>query len=65
MYPLFDLFKGRLILGDVENFLRARIAREYVVPRVVLPPPEPGCVKGKLQTVFARLQVPVPPAFAR
>src|SRR5215471_18669224 len=57
MYPLHDLFKSRLILGNAENFLRARIPREYAAERMVLPPPELSCVHGKLQTRLVRLQV--------
>src|SRR5262249_23248260 len=57
MSPLHDLFKSHLIFGNAENFLRARIPGEYAAERIVLPPPEPSCVHGKLETRLARLQV--------
>src|SRR5215831_3344737 len=55
MDQLYDLFKSRPVLSNIENFHRARIPRECALERIVLPPPEPGCVHGKLQTIFARL----------
>src|SRR5258708_27541258 len=42
IHPLHDLFDSRLILGKIENFLRARIPREHAVERIVLPRPELG-----------------------
>src|SRR6266446_837300 len=56
MHPLLDLLDRRLVRGNIENLLRARIPREHAVARIVLPPPELGCVHGKLQTRLARLQ---------
>src|SRR6266436_282914 len=56
MHQLHDLFDTRLILGKIENLLRARIAREHTVPRIVLVRPELSYVEGKLQTIFAPAQ---------
>jgi hypothetical protein len=46
--PLHDLFDMGLILGNINNFLKAHIPRDYAVKRIVLPRPEMGCVHGKL-----------------
>src|SRR5258708_15983463 len=56
MHPLHELLDRRLVSGKIENFLYARIHRDHAVERIVLPPPELGCVEGKLQTIFAVAQ---------
>src|SRR5262249_5367177 len=44
------------VLGDdIENFLKAAIPRDHAVDRIVLPPPEPACIEGKLEPSLARL----------
>src|SRR6266404_3318077 len=56
MHQLHDLFDTRLILGKIENLLRARIPREHAVARIVLVRSELGYVESNLQTIFALAQ---------
>src|SRR5262249_12986847 len=54
MHQLHDLFESRLILGEVENLLRAGIPREHAAARIVSVRPELRHIEGELQTIFAR-----------
>ncbi len=63
MPPPNELLDIGPVLGNAKHFLQSSIPPDETVERVVLPPPEMGCVEGKLQTIFARLQgLRVPPA---
>ncbi len=57
MHPFHEILDRYFIRSHIENFLKARIPRANTAKRIVLPPPEPGCIESELQTVFARLQV--------
>src|SRR5712692_7048989 len=57
MHPLHEILDRYFVGSHIENFLKARIPRANAAERIVLPPPEPGCIESELQTVFARLQV--------
>lgn len=54
--PAFDATDRKFVDHNVKNFLEARINRNHAATRIVFPLPEPGCIEGKLQTVFAGLQ---------
>src|SRR5438552_2855118 len=56
MHPLQEFFDHGLILGDIYNFLTARIQRGETPERIVLPRSELGRVEGKLQTILAFAQ---------
>src|SRR5258708_2010950 len=58
MHPPEDLFEHHLLLRniEIENLVSARVARACAAERIVLPRAEAGCIEGKLQTIFARLQ---------
>src|SRR5215468_5700711 len=58
MHPFRELFDVRLVFGNVVYFLYASIRPQgHPVERIVLPPPELGCVEGQLQTMFAHLRL--------
>ena len=56
MHPLHEVLDQYLISGHVEDFLKARISRAHPPERIILPPPELGCVERKLQAIFALTQ---------
>src|SRR5262249_46560685 len=56
MHQLHDLFDTRLVLGKIENLLRARIAGEHTEAQIVPVRPELGYIEGNLQTIFALAQ---------
>ncbi len=56
MHQLHDLFDSRLVLGKIENLLRARIPREHAVARIVPVRAELGYVESSLQTIFTLAQ---------
>ena len=56
MHPLLDFFNRHRVGDDIENFLKAPIPRDHAVERIVLPPPEPGCTEGELESCPARPQ---------
>jgi hypothetical protein len=56
MQPFRELCGVRLVFGNVEHLLQSCIPQRNMVDRIVLPPAEPGCIEGKLQAIFARLQ---------
>src|SRR5260370_1563422 len=57
MHQLHDLLDSRLILGKIENLLRACITREHSAARIVPVRAELGYVESNLQAIFARQQV--------
>ncbi len=57
MHPPRELFNIRVVFGNIEHLLHACIPQDDVVDRIVLPPPEPSCVEGKLQTISACLHL--------
>jgi hypothetical protein len=48
MHPIDEFFGGSVIRRDAQDFFGARIPGKDPEERVVLPRPEPGCVKGML-----------------
>src|SRR5262249_18033671 len=57
MQPLRNyVFDGYIARRSVENLLRASVTRDHATKRIILPPPELGCVESQLQTLFAGAQ---------
>ncbi len=50
-----EVFDRNVVTGNVEYFFGAPITGYQPATRIVLPPPELGCIEGQLQTIFALL----------
>ncbi len=57
MHPPPELLDICPVFSNFEHLFQASIPPDDATDRIVLPPPEQGCVQGKLQTIFAVLQV--------